>query len=107
MSWCCARGASLTGLSSARIWAGVPASKGWSASSSAGDRAALACWATGAGMKKLPGGFAAADDPAEGTSGGSMVEGALQHEEDIVQLPAKTPIDSHASSIRDDSSHGL
>ena len=81
MSWSCPRAA---------IWAGAPVSKGWSASSSAGDRAALGCWAMGAGMKRLPGGFATAADPAEGTSGGSMLEGALQHEADVVQLPAKS-----------------
>ena len=65
------------GLSSARIWAGAPVSKGWLASSWAGEMAGLDRWAAGVGTKKLPGGLATAADGAEGTSGGSMGKGAL------------------------------
>ena len=52
-------------------------SKGWLASSWAGEMAGLGRWAAGVGTKKLPGGLAAAADGADGTSGGSMGKAAL------------------------------
>ena len=56
-------------------------SKDWLASSWTGELMGTGRWAVCAGMKKLLGGFAAAEG-AGGTKGGSIVDAVLQIEDE-------------------------